>query len=136
MDINNLFDYIKIFFTDNEKFNSISDKIKEKHFFMLNRFISIKFPLTAIQLSKLNINAIHATNLLHDLMISYKKVPQWIYTPAKSEVTTKKEYLPEEKIINMYCKDNEIGLKELKKAIFFNEKEIKEIEKYYKKLIK
>ena len=136
MDLNKLFDYINIFFTDSKRFKDIPPNIKEKHFFMLNRFMSIKYPLAASYLTFKNINVVHATDLWHEQMKSYKKVPGWIYTPAKADTITKKEYLPDEEVIRLYCKENEIGLKTLKKAIVYNLDEIKKIEFEFKKIIK
>jgi hypothetical protein len=47
-----LFDFVKCIFTDPKKYTLQKNAEKAKHFFLINRFMSIKFPTTAQQLNR------------------------------------------------------------------------------------
>ena len=46
-----LFEYRNVIF-DKAKFSKVEDSIKKKHYFMLLRFFSIRYPVEASQLSQ------------------------------------------------------------------------------------
>lgn len=91
-----LFDIIKLIF-NKKGWDKVSGLDKSKNFFMINRIMSIQFPLQANQFNKNKINPIPVVDWWHGSMSNYfKTVPPWIYTKTKkTEKKTKEENFEE-----------------------------------------
>lgn len=91
-----LFDIVKTIF-NKRGWEKVSSLDKSRNFFMINRIMSIQFPIQANQFNKNRINPIPVVDWWHDAMSNYfKAVPNWIYTKTKkSEKKTKEESFDE-----------------------------------------
>ena len=77
----NLFDLIKSIFKKGNEWDKISNAEKARNFFMVNRIMSIQFPIQANQFNKLKINPYPVVDWWHRSMTGhYKTQPQWIFT--------------------------------------------------------
>ena len=47
LDETKLFDFVKIMFTKRDSYANVKESSKKRHHFMINRFMSIKFPANA-----------------------------------------------------------------------------------------
>jgi hypothetical protein len=127
-----LFDYLKLVFSKDEKaWGNLNSVDKGRNFFMLNRFMSIKFPVQVHALSLLKIDPNSASNYWHKTMKSLHggSTPNWIYTKTKKKAEKdKKLNLPSEEMIRWYCNKNEISRKDFVQSVeFFGETFLKEI---------
>jgi hypothetical protein len=91
-----LFDIIKLIFSK-KGWERVSGLDKSRNFFMINRIMSIQFPIQAQQFNKSKINPIPVTDWWNGAMSShYKNTPPWIYTKTKkSEKKSKEENFDE-----------------------------------------
>lgn len=77
----NLFDLIKCIFKKGNAWDKISNIEKSRNFFMVNRIMSIQFPVQANQFNKLKINPYPVVDWWHRTMTGhYKSQPSWIFT--------------------------------------------------------
>ena len=134
-----LFDYIKLIFSKDEKsWNSLKFTDKSKNFFMLNRFMSIKYPIQANFLSHYRINPESVSDYWHRNMASlHSNTPKWIYAKTKKKnEETKKMNFPSPEMIRWYCEKNEMSRRDFNENVtFFGEKfldEIRNLEKILK----
>jgi hypothetical protein len=119
-----LFDLIKKMFSDKD-WDSIGKYDKAKNFFMINRIMSINFPVQANQFNGLKINPPSVIDWWHGTLINlYTKPPYWIYTKTKKKETkkleSKKDYSEIELFIREKYQVSKRDLNELKK--FYPEK--------------
>lgn len=126
-----LFDYMKLIFSKDEKsWKNLSNTDKSRNFFMLNRFMSIKYPIQANLLSHYKINPVSVSEYWHKSMSSlHSGSPKWIYTKTikKKDLETKQN-LPSIEMIRWYCEKNEISRKDFdQKVKFFGESFLSEI---------
>lgn len=130
-----LFDFIKLLFktSDNRTWNELSSYEKSKFQFMLNRFMSIKYPFNANQINQLKTNGVGVAETWRSVAERFygDKVPSFIYT--KTDKTKKQESalskIPKESI-DIWCEKHECGDKEFNDMLLFNEKELLEELKY------
>ena len=134
-----LFDYLKLVFSKNEKeWNELKDTDKSRNFFMLNRFMSIQFPVQASFLCHYKIDPVSVSDYWHRKMSAkFSSTPKWIYAKTvKKKDQEKKLDLPSTEMIRWYCEKNEISRKEFDQHVtFFSDKflsEIKDLEKILK----
>ena len=134
-----LFDYVKLAFSKDEKaWKELNDTDKSRNFFMLNRFMSIKYPVQVHALSLLRTNPVAASDYWHRTMSTlHGTVPTWIYAKTKKKGEEEKKLeLPSESMISWYCNKNEMSRKEfLENVNFFGDsfvKEVKSLEKILK----
>ena len=104
MNVTKLFDYIKVFFENQEEYNKINDLQKAKHYFMLNRFMSIKYPIQALGFSNMRINGSAVSDCWHIVANQYKRVPGWIFTKTKSQTSKVAQYEPDDDVLAFYLK--------------------------------
>jgi hypothetical protein len=134
-----LFDYIKLIFSRNEKdWKALSSADKSRNFFMLNRFMAIKHPYQASYLSHYKIDPVAVSDYWHRIMSAqFSNTPNWIYAKTvKKKDIEKKLDLPSNEMIKWYCEKNEMSRKDFDQHVkFFGEtfvKELKTLEKTLK----
>jgi hypothetical protein len=134
-----LFDYLKLVFSKNEKdWKDLKDTDKSRNFFMLNRFMAIQFPVQANYLSHYKIDPVAVSDYWHRTMSSkFSSTPKWVYAKTiKKKDQEKKLDLPSNEMIKWYCEKNEISRSEFDLNVkFFGESfldEIKKLEKILK----
>lgn len=126
-----LFDYIKLVFSKDEKsWKNLNDLDKSRNFFMLNRFMAIKYPVQVHTLSLLKINPSSASDYWHRTMSTrYNTIPTWIYAKTKKKDKKKKKLeFPSDSMIKWWCEKNESSKRDfIQNVNFFGETFIKEI---------
>ena len=134
-----LFDFIKLLFTKNDTvWNELTDHEKSKHFFMCNRFMSIKFPIQANSLQHYRVYTPAVIDYWRKTMSKlHSSQPGWIFAKTKKkEKEEKKLELPSKEMQLWYCSKNEMSLREFEDSVkFFGQsfiKEIKDLEKILK----
>jgi hypothetical protein len=122
-----LFDIVKTIFKSDKDWDKVSRNDKTKNFFMLNRIMSIQFPMQAHQFNHTKISPRPVADWWHNtLSRHYTKMPSWIFTKTKKSQqkkisTTPVEADPEvEKFIREKFRASNRELADLKK--FFPEK--------------
>lgn len=119
-----LFDYINIIFDgNNKKWEEVSELDMSRNAFMLNRLMSIKFPIQAQMLNILKISTTGQAYTWRAIAKQFKRTPGFIYTKTKNVSSDKTKKLNEDAVL-IYMRINEIGEKEFKDAYQFNQKEI------------
>ena len=100
-----LFDFIDIMFTDKKAFDNLKPYEKARHFFMINRFMSIDQPVRANYMQHIKINPAEAINFWQMLMTRmYTRKPNWLYTSSKKKKEeNKKKQVVEDATIAEYC---------------------------------
>lgn len=130
---NNLFNFIKVFFTDKNEYDKIDDNIKGRHFFMINRFMSITQPIRSDFFNFIGINQKECVDFWQNFMsLKYKKVPEWIYIKTSnkgkktSSIKDKDKLDFNKELIKQYCIKNNISYKDFYSAIelFSNNNEL------------
>lgn len=119
-----LFDYINVIFSaDNKKWEDVSELDMSRNSFMLNRLMSIKFPVQAQMLNIMKISPAGQAQAWRNIASQFKRTPGFIYTKTKNASSDKTKKLNEDAVA-MYMKINEIGETEFKDAYAFNPKEV------------
>jgi hypothetical protein len=87
-----LFDIVKnIFSTNNKTWDTVGRIDKSRNFFMVNRIMSIQFPVQANQFNKMRIVPGPVVDWWRNTLSSrYSKPPNWIYTKTKKTSTEEK----------------------------------------------
>lgn len=134
-----LFDYVKLIFSKNEKeWKDLKDTDKSKNFFMLNRFMAIQFPVQASYLCHYKINPVSVSDYWHRSLSSrFTSTPKWIYAKTVKKKDQEKSLdLPSSEIVKWYCEKNEMSRKDFDWHVkFFGEKftkELRDLEKILK----
>ena len=86
-----LFDLVRVMFTNPKKYSEVKNNDKAKNHFMINRFMAINWPVQAQLLNRNGINGIGVIDTWQFLTSRFKRVPGWIYTKTKK--TKKQESL-------------------------------------------
>lgn len=121
-----LFDIVKnIFSTNNKTWKSVGRNDKSRNFFMINRIMSIQFPIQANQFNKLRVSPPPVVDWWRDtLSHRFSKPPVWIYTKTKKvekeDVSKVKESPEVESFIREKYKVTKRDLAQLKQ--FYPEK--------------
>jgi len=131
-----LFDFIKVIFTNPGEFSSTTPGEKRKHYFMCQRRFAINFPMQANALQHLKINQAAVIDFWQNfLRKQYKFVPGWMYTKGvkKAQEVKEKKLTVSNELIKEYCKRFKVDSKSVRDALEFypNDmiKELKEFEK-------
>jgi hypothetical protein len=89
-----LFDIVKnIFIRDKKKWGFISKTDKNRNFFMINRIMSIQYPIQANLFNKMRVTPFRVIDWWQgNLSVKYGKSPKWIFTSTnkKNSKTDKK----------------------------------------------
>ena len=108
-----LFDLVRVMFTDSKKYKELKNNDKVKNHFMINRFMAINWPSTAQQLNRNGINGIGVIDTWQFLTSRFKRVPGWIYTKTKkTKAQEKLEFKYSEELVEIYLKVNQISRKD------------------------
>lgn len=134
-----LFDYVKLVFSaDQDTWKTLKNADKARHFFMLTRFMSIKYPVQAAYLSHYRIDPSSATDYWHRSMRAlYKTSPSWIYAKTKKKKDEEKKLnLPSDEMIKWYLEKNEMSRRDFDENVkFFGDSflsELRSLEKILK----
>ncbi len=119
-----LFEFVRVMFTDSKKYSSLKNAEKAKHFFMVNRFMSIKHPTTAQALNRVGTNPWAIMDLWQLVASRFSRVPGWIYTKTKRP-TSEKVWKPNSNVAAIWMERNGVGERELRDAIRFFPEETK-----------
>lgn len=119
-----LFDVIKTLFKKGKAWEEVGNNDKVKNFFMINRIMSIQFPVQANQFNHTKIIPRPVIDWWHDTMSNYySKTPPWIFTKTK-----KKEGKDEKKVD---FSDYEETEKFVMKRFEVSKRELSELKKFY-----
>lgn len=133
-----LFDIIKIIFSDPSKYSSISNVEKRKYYFILNRRFAIQHPMQANALQHLKINQALVIDFWQSfLRKQYKYMPSWIYAKGikKTQEIKEKKLSVSNDLINEYSKYFKIDRKSVLDSLQFYEKEtIQELKEFENQL--
>lgn len=117
------FDIIKMMFTDVSAFNNLSNLILSKNFFMINRIMSIMFPMQAQCFNNLDINqaeVIRTWQRFATAKLGYGRVPGFVYTKgakASQELVNTDNISKDNK--EAYCAHYQISLKDFDDMLYF-----------------
>lgn len=129
-----LIDFAKAFFGQNKKWGEVKDKDKKEYFFIVNRFLSIKYPIQAASMNYLKIDAASAMDVWYIFTSRFGKVPRWFWTKYKKEKKAK-AWVPSEDALNLYKKINNIGNRDLEPILIYKRSELKKDLKKLQKVI-
>jgi hypothetical protein len=108
-----LFDLVRVIFTDPKKYKEVKNHDKAKNQFLINRFMAINWPAQAQVLNRNGINGVGVIDTWQFITSRFKRVPGWIYTKTKK--TKKQESLEfkySEELVEIYLKVNQISRKD------------------------
>lgn len=131
-----LFSFVKIFFTDPNTYNGLKQYDKAKNRFMINRFMSINYPVMAQRLNRMGTNAANVVDSWSMIAQRYTRVPGWIYTKlSKQTKVDNKVYEPDPEALKFYLNKYQIGQRDFKLALKFNAADVmSEIERIEKQI--
>ena len=121
-----LFPFIKVFFSKPKEYEKLKSYDKRRHKFMLQRFMSIRYPEAAQAFNINKINSLGVIDSWHKVAIQFKRVPGWIYTRVrkKKKIKEAKVFEPLDSTVKYYMEKNEIGNREYKEALKLNKENI------------
>jgi hypothetical protein len=134
-----LFDFIKIIFTNPGDYSSITSGEKRKYYFILNRRFAINFPMQANALQHLKINQSAVIDFWQRfLRKQYTYIPGWMYTKGvkKAQEVKEKKLNVSNELIKEYCKFMKIDPKAVKDALQFYEKDMVTELQQFEKILK
>jgi hypothetical protein len=82
-----LFDIVKNIFSTNDKiWKGVNRNDKARNFFMINRIMSIQYPIQANQFNRLKVSPPFVVDWWRDTLNKrYSKSPSWIFTKTKKK---------------------------------------------------
>lgn len=87
-----LFELIKVMFENPEEYANVTTGEKRKHFFMINRRMSIQFPLQAQVLQHQKVDEASVVDFWQNFVKQFKgKTPFWMYVSGTKKVKEAKE---------------------------------------------
>ena len=119
-----LFDYIKVLFGQDLPWEKLKGYDKSKNSYMVNRFMSIKFPIQANMFNALKIDPVGQAEAWRMVASKFNRVPGFIYTKTKASKKIK-TWVPDPKALEFYLKINEIGERDFKEAMKHYPSEVK-----------
>lgn len=129
-----LFDFIKVIFTNPSEYSSITPGEKRKHYFMCQRRFAINFPMQANALQHLKINQAAVIDFWQIfLRKQYKFTPGWMYTKGvkKAQEVKEKQLTVSNELIKEYCKYFKVDPKSIRDALeFYPQDMIKELKEF------
>jgi hypothetical protein len=136
--MSDLFSFIKTMTGNSKEFNKTKIHERGKHFFMVNRLMSISFPVQASYFNHIKINGGQAVSFWQQLLSSkYTSTPKWMWVSTKKEKEKKKALQAvSDSVIKHYCELYQLSQRDVNDALkmFPNEmtNELLEFEKLTK----
>lgn len=124
MKADNLFDFLTIIFEKQNEYKNVGNNLKQRHFFMLNRLMSIQYPQFANVLNYNGINTLYGTEMWARFGRNFKKRPPFLFTKTNKSDKEKKVKLdidPEH--LQKYMELKSLSKREVDELIEFNGKE-------------
>lgn len=113
-----LFDLTKKLFDRNYKWDTVKAYDKSKNFFMINRFMSINFPMQANLFNNRHIVSSSAVDSWRDVLNRlFTKPPSWMYTKTKKAEKTGSKKYPEKETVLQWMKLNSLSKKDVESAM-------------------
>ena len=134
-----LFDFIKVLFTDPKEYSSIPNGEKRKQYFMCQRRFAIQFPMQANALQHLKINQSGVIDFWHAFMRKqYKFQPNWLYTKGvkKTQEIKEKKLTVSNEVIREYCKYTQTDQKSVRDCLEFFESDMIAELKQFEQILK
>jgi len=129
-----LFDILKAFF-NKKNWEDVSKQDKARNFFMINRIMSISFPLQANALNNTKIDPVPVIDYWKEtLNTKYKAPPGWFFTATKKKEKSI-DFVPDEEVTEFIKSKYEISNREIKELGKYFPKEFKEFSKSIKDLL-
>jgi hypothetical protein len=129
-----LFDILKAFFNKKD-WSDVSKHDKARNMFMINRIMSMSFPLQANALNNTKIDPVSVVDYWKEtLNTKYKATPGWFFTPSKKKEKSK-DFVPDEDVAEFIKEKYEISNREIKELCKYFPKEFKEFSKSIKDLL-
>jgi hypothetical protein len=102
-----LFDIVKNIFSTNDKnWKSVGRIDKSRNFFMVNRIMSIQFPIQANQFNKLKVTPAPVVDWWRDtLSHRFSKPPVWIYAKTKKVEKQEETQIKESPEVESFIRD-------------------------------
>ena len=119
-----LFDYIKHLFGTDAQWEKLKGYDKSKNSFMINRFLSIRYPIQANMFNALRTDPVSQAEAWRMVASKFNRVPGFIYTKTKASKKIK-TWVPDPKALEFYLKINEIGERDFKEAMKHHPSEVK-----------
>lgn len=133
-----LFDFINGMFARPAEFKKIKMHERGKHFFMVNRLMSIQFPVQAAAFNHIKINPSQVVTFWQEMLSrKYSRTPGWMYVKTRKEKEAKKtlQHVDDE-TIHKYCEHNKISRRDVEDGLaILGESMYKEL-KDFEQLIK
>lgn len=130
------FEILKSVFNDKQSFEDYSDLTLSRNSFMINRLMSIQYPLQANVLNILHINSADIVKSWNSFIPQQYKYPTFLYTKGSQKAQaekTKKLNMPKKNDIIDFCLAYNIEYKAVMDAIkFYKEEMIEEINEFLK----
>jgi len=120
-----LFDFIKVLFGSEVSWNKLNPYDKSKNVFMVNRFMSIKWPIQANLFNQLGTNPVGTIDSWRLITSKFNRVPGFIYTKVRSTKKKEKIWKPNSKLAEAYMSINEIGEREFNEALKYDSLQVK-----------
>lgn len=116
--MSDLFGFINSMFIQNE-FKKTKQSERSKHFFMVNRFMSIKYPVQSSYFNHIKINPAQAvTYWQENLSKLYSKTPGWMYVKtAKAKELKKSKQVVSDNTIQLYCSHYKLSRRDVEDAL-------------------
>ena len=131
-----LFDILKSMFESPGLYSDVTKSEKRKNFFMINRRLSINFPIQANLLQHMKINMESSIDWWQRfLRKQYTKTPYWMFLAGVKKVKEEKEKKVSLSgdLISDYCRFYNKDSKQIKYALqFFPDEMTREIKEYDK----
>lgn len=109
-----LFDLMKQIFDRTSKWDAIKAYDKSKNFFMVNRFMSINFPMQANLFNNRHIASSSAVDSWKDVLNRlFTKPPSWMYTKTKKKDQHGSKKHPEKASLHEWMRLNGLSKKDL-----------------------
>lgn len=117
--MSDLFGFIKTMTGNPKEFNKTKLHERGKHFFMINRLMSISFPVQASYFNHIKINGGQVVSFWQQLLSSkYTTTPKWMWVSTRKEKEKKKALQPvSDSLIKEYCEKYQISQREVNDAL-------------------
>lgn len=113
-----LFDFVKIIFERPDEYTKLTRYEKAKHFFMVNRFMSVSYPQVAHAFNHIKVSQSSVMDYWQaSLRRIYTKVPPWIYVKTSKKNKKEKVTMPSKEAIGIYLQKQQLSRRDLDEAI-------------------